>query len=378
MPFYYHLDGRKPDDKRTAERLLRLKQGFSEEKLPQKTVAETLLLATWNIREFESGKYGKRAFEPLYYIAEIISRFDLVAVQEVRDDLSSLTRVMKYLGGWWKFLLTDVTEGQQGKRERMAFIYDSSKISFGGLASEIVIPPSKKKGMALNPARQLARTPFMVGFRAGWFKFTICTTHILYGKAVAESPEREEEIRVLAKFLADRAGERYAWSKNMILLGDFNIFDTKDKTFQALTGAGFIVPKQIMDKRTNVKGDKHFDQIAFIAPDLQDQLELCSAGIFDYFQYVYLEEDEETYKEAMGREYLEDKNRKKRDAKGRTRYYKDWRTFQMSDHLPLWVELKIDFGEEYLKKKVADRLAPTQTNDPLAPPPPAGTDLDTE
>ena len=28
-----------------------------------------------------------------------------------------------------------------------------------------------------------------------------------------------------------------------------------------------------------------------------------------------------------------------------------WRTFQMSDHLPLWVELKIDFSDQYLKKQ---------------------------
>jgi uncharacterized protein with NRDE domain len=29
-------------------------------------------------------------------------------------------------------------------------------------------------------------------------------------------------------------------------------------------------------------------------------------------------------------------------------YLKKWRTFQMSDHLPLWLELKVDFSSEYL------------------------------
>jgi hypothetical protein len=29
-------------------------------------------------------------------------------------------------------------------------------------------------------------------------------------------------------------------------------------------------------------------------------------------------------------------------------YYVEWRTFQMSDHLPLWVELKSDFSDSYL------------------------------
>jgi exonuclease III len=31
-------------------------------------------------------------------------------------------------------------------------------------------------------------------------------------------------------------------------------------------------------------------------------------------------------------------------------YLSIWRTFQMSDHLPLWVELKIDFSNQYFGK----------------------------
>lgn len=50
---------------------------------------------------------------------------------------------------------------------------------------------------------------------------------------------------MLAEFLADRARERYAWSKNMILLKDFNIFNTSDQTLKAITDAGFVVPKQL-------------------------------------------------------------------------------------------------------------------------------------
>jgi len=29
-------------------------------------------------------------------------------------------------------------------------------------------------------------------------------------------------------------------------------------------------------------------------------------------------------------------------------YLNEWRTFQLSDHLPLWVELDVDFAEDYL------------------------------
>jgi endonuclease/exonuclease/phosphatase family metal-dependent hydrolase len=348
MPIYRSIDASKEYERRIAEGLLNLKEAFEKVGLPERNLSDTLLLATWNIREFDSTKYGMRGREPIFYIAEIIDRFDLVAVQEVRDDLTALNKLMDYLGGWWKYVLTDVTEGTQGNRERMAFLYDSRKIRFGGLAGEIVVPTTKK----LEPAKQLARTPFVVGLQAGWFKFTICTTHILYGKAKAEDPNRLEEIRVLAEFLADRARERYAWSKNMILLGDFNIFDTSDQTLEAITDAGFIVPKQLQKLPSNAPQTKHYDQIAFIAPEVQDQLELSRSGVFNFYDCVYHKEDETLYMEDMGKAYTETKEGKKRDEKARSTYYNTWRTFQMSDHLPMWIELKIDFGKQYLKRKL--------------------------
>lgn len=49
-----------------------------------------MLIATWNIREFDKPSYGKRADEMICYIAEIIGRFDLVAVQEVSENLEGL------------------------------------------------------------------------------------------------------------------------------------------------------------------------------------------------------------------------------------------------------------------------------------------------
>jgi endonuclease/exonuclease/phosphatase family metal-dependent hydrolase len=353
MVFYNRIKSNTTDGKRTAERLLRLREALQRE-IPQRDIAGSLVLASWNIREFDSAAYGARKDEPLYYIAEIIDHFDLVAVQEVRDDLTALERLMDLLGWWWNYLLTDVTEGDPGNRERMAFLYDSRKVRFGGLAGEVVIPPSEKEedGKTLEPAKQLARTPYITGFGVDWFKCQICTTHILYGEGVAEDPDRLEEIRVLARFLADRAKEEHAWAKNMILLGDFNIFDTSDQTMQAILEAGFTIPEKLQGHPSNAPKTRHYDQIAFIAPELEDRLELSEAGVFDYYQYVYREEDEPLYVEDMGEAYLRKADGTERTKQGRTSYYRTyWRTYQMSDHLPMWIELKTDFGEEYLKGK---------------------------
>jgi hypothetical protein len=45
---------------------------------------------------------------------------------------------------------------------------------------------------------------------------------------------------------------------------------------------------------------------------------------------------------------------KARDAAGKRTYYRSyWRTYQMSDHLPLWIKLQTDFSQRYLETKAA-------------------------
>lgn len=60
----------------------------------------SLLLATWNIRDFDSNKFawGPRLPETFYYLAEMISCFDLVAIQEVNEDLGPFRKLMRISG----------------------------------------------------------------------------------------------------------------------------------------------------------------------------------------------------------------------------------------------------------------------------------------
>jgi hypothetical protein len=79
MPYYHSLKNlNKVERLRTINNLLKLRSQLDRD-IPQKTATNMLLLATWNIREFGDN----RRKESLFYLAEIISRFDLVAVQEV-------------------------------------------------------------------------------------------------------------------------------------------------------------------------------------------------------------------------------------------------------------------------------------------------------
>ncbi|MEL6257620.1 MAG: endonuclease/exonuclease/phosphatase family protein, partial [Pseudomonadota bacterium] len=235
MPYYGDL--RDPDlfsvDEKdwVSRRLLDLRAELkapAPDGVPKKTTDGSIVIGTWNIRDFDNNKFrhGPRRRESFFYIAEVIAAFDIVAIQEINEDLTPLKRVMKILGPDWDFIATDVTVGASGNRERMAFVYDKRKVQFRNVAGEIVLPKHK----LLPDEQQFARTPFMVSFQAGWFKFSLCTVHIYFGSHDKQSEgyqRRVAEIEYIAKEMADRAQRD---GENYILLGDFNIKNTMDET----------------------------------------------------------------------------------------------------------------------------------------------------
>ena len=372
MPLFYDLDGLGADTARVAERLAALRKAMQkhptipDRSIPGKNSSDTLLLATWNIKEFDGGDADARTGESYWYIAEIISHFDLVAIQEVGANLDGLEKLKRRLGGTWRYVVSDVTEGKAGNYERLAFLFDRRKIRFSGVAGEIVIPPVEDAhGNKIAPADQLARTPTIVGFEAGWFRFMMSTVHIVWGKGVEGHPDRVAEIQAIASFLKERSEDVNAWSHNMLLLGDFNIFsaDTSNAAYAAVIDNGFVIPKSLQEiPPTNVGAQPRFyDQIALRTR--ANNLEPTGrGGVFDFFEAVYRDADYDAYVAAMmdGRAEDDPQNKLSFNTKGvlrnedqRRAYYRNhWRRRQMSDHLPMWLELKIDFGENYLQKRI--------------------------
>ena len=314
---------------RTIDRLLALRAGLAKD-VSLGNKQESFHLATWNIRDFGGHRLNPspRTPECFLYIAEVISAFDLVAVQEVNEDMTDFHAVMHLLGPHWNYVVTD----QSGNMERLAFVYDTRKILFRHIAGEIVLPAKKGK----QPI-QFNRTPYLVAFQAGWFKFNICTVHIYYGSA-KDTTQRKREISDIAKFFSDRQkkdGETY------ILLGDFNILNPDDPTMKALLGGGFEVRPELR-KPTALASANYYDQIALRTQE--KQFELRNSGCFHWQEYVYRDADYATYKELMPKKTASNKA-----AKNDLAAYRKWRTWQMSDHLPLWAEIKTDFTDAYLQ-----------------------------
>ena len=74
--------------------------------IPDKT-DDNLLTATWNIRSYASltrkwtasgNDSPKRDLRGLRAIIEILSRFDVIAIQELKDDLGALRDTIRFLG----------------------------------------------------------------------------------------------------------------------------------------------------------------------------------------------------------------------------------------------------------------------------------------
>lgn len=353
--------------KRCAGRLLTIRERLKD--LRKRKNDSSLLLATWNIRDFDSNKFkwGPRLPESLYYLAEMISHFDLVAVQEVNRDLKPLLDLMDILGREWDYIVTDTTAGISGNAERMAFLYNTEKVWFRKIAGEIVLPDGQlvvtsktKKNEdgtveAEEVKNQFARTPFLVAFQSGWFKFCLCTVHIYFGsESGAKLKRRVDEIERLVKFFAARQDkenrqtrDRLGNVENYILLGDFNVVSPEHKTMQALKSHGFVVPDNIDGDKVRSDDGHYYDQIAARVKD--SRFKVVGGGMIDMFADVFRDDDED--RKLYGK-FVPKKDPEKDEnyaAKTAEKRYAKWRTWQMSDHAPLWIEIETDYSEHYLK-----------------------------
>jgi len=352
---------------RAIDRLLALRAALDDPGtgVPPRSM-NTLLLGTWNIREFDSDNWGTRLPESYAYMAEIIDRFDLVAVQEVREDLQALERLMHRLGKHWAYLVSDVADKARtaGNGERLAYLYDTRKVRFLGQTGELVLPPLKVKtkdasGKTVTqivPAEQAARTPLMAAFQVGWTKFVLTTVHIVWGSDQANPPNRVEEIRAIANFLKERSDTPTEPIHNFVVLGDFNIFAGGDATLAALESGGFTIPDAIKQADgSNIKRNRKYDQIAF--RHRPERFEHTGrAGVFDYYPHVFTGDDRPAYRPYIDRYIAERRAHNKKtpkepkDDKAAATQYGAWRTHQMSDHLPLWAEFRVDFANTYLNE----------------------------
>jgi endonuclease/exonuclease/phosphatase family metal-dependent hydrolase len=198
-----HLTGFKPKSY-TDNSALHGKQGLdNEQQADERLKKSEFLLASWNIRNISKSK----SEEKLQKILDIFTRFDLVAVQEVRD-VEVLETMLKLLGNNWSYRVSGQV-GTAKHKERYAFFWRTSAVQ---LISEPALLNEETKDY-------FVREPFIGYFRAGVFDFVLATVHIVWGDSIAG---RREEIKQLDKVLL-AISDAAKSEKDIILCGDFNM-----------------------------------------------------------------------------------------------------------------------------------------------------------
>ncbi len=277
-----------------------------------------MLLATWNIANF--GAQERRATE-FQLIAEVLSWFDVAAIQECRENFSHLAQVHSHLPASYRLLFTDTA----GNDERMAFVYDSSKLRLLEKVGEISIPPSDLGFIKLPGVTQLFRgfdrNPYLATFKIGQTDFMFVNVHLYFGSAQsADTQRRSLETFAVARWADQRRKSAFAFTKEIIALGDFNMPKAMpgDPVFEALTAKGLELPDHSSIIGSSIASDAQYDQVAFFPGSTATKF-TGKKGVFDYDKVVFPDLWE---------------SRGQSDFNAYLRYY-------LSDHRPMWVEFNV-------------------------------------
>ena len=254
----------------------------------------SLILSSFNIRKL--GDVDNKTDGAFDLIARFIAQCDLIAVQEVLEDLSALKHVValasNIAGEPFEFIASDITGGRGATGssvERLAFVYRKSRVTQGNVAADLSFDrgyildelydkradfiaaadayaaeyaekrtayeakaaaaaaagkrkPSFRKPIFVAPAfLDFIRTPHVVSFDIGGganpYRIMAVNAHLLYGDKSKQAEERKREFEALLTWLLIRAAKHKSEYQDFILLGDLNLSFSKPEIQRPLIHA---------------------------------------------------------------------------------------------------------------------------------------------
>lgn len=281
--------------------------------LPDKTNGR-LLLCTWNIANLG---LHQRSEDHYRLIAEIMSWFDIIAVQEVHDNLIGLFQIESFIGSEYNLIFSD----KGGNDERAAYFYDSNKIQQLQMTAELAIAPAEKRWIKLptvtSEFQGFDRNPYIATFNFRNTGMTLLNCHLYFGSSSSTNMQRRAlEAYAVGRYADLRRDDRHVYMKNIIALGDFNIpmAQKGDPIFDALSKRGLTVPEHSTRLGSSIHTDAQYDQVAFF-PNIKRKIK--DSGVYDY--------DAKIFSDLW--------DQRPTDFKNYCRYY-------ISDHRPMWVQLE--------------------------------------
>lgn len=276
-----------------------------------------LVLATWNIANLG---VQNRLESDYKLIAEMISWFDFVAVQEVNDNLRGVVAIRDQLPSNYELLFSDAS----GNQERQAFLYDRTKVSQLNEVGRLSIPPSQTKQIKL-PGTTIVfpgfdRGPYLGSFQSGKFRFMLVNVHLYFGSDKPNDIERRTlETFAVAWWANRRRNDKNSYVTDTIPLGDFNLPKAVkgDPIYDALTRRGLEIPEHTSQIGSAIASDNHYDQIAFFPGSTHDRF-TGAMNVFDFDGALF----KDLYETRPLKQFLA------------------YSRFHISDHRPLWAEFK--------------------------------------
>jgi len=275
----------------------------------------SLLLATWNIANLG---VQDRLDTDYRLMAEIIGWFDLVAVQEVNDNLRGIEAIHDHLPARYQLLFSDAS----GNQERQAFLFDGTKVSRLREIGRLSIPPSSTKQIKVPGTTTdfpgFDRGPYLGSFESGAFRFLLANVHLFFGSPQKADMERRiQETYAVAWWANKRRTDPNTYVPDTIPLGDFNLPKAVkgDPIYDALTRRGLEIPAHTSQIGSAIASDSHFDQIAFFPGDTKDRF-TGQMNVFDFDGALFAD----LYAQRGIQPYL------------------SYARYHISDHRPLWAE----------------------------------------
>lgn len=300
--------------------LLSLRQHQVHRGIPEKR-PDNMLLASWNLCNLGDVNQQRQTSD-LALMAEILRPFDLIAVQEIKDDFRQFRDLVHLMGPQFDFMITD----KAGNDERLGFIFDTNRVQRLQLVGELVVRPDKKAWLKVRYKNKqylakftgFNRNPYIASFRSGQFAFTLTNVHILYGRGRPGYLRRVAEVYKLASWAHKRVTEKYerTFDHDIILIGDFNIpkATTTDAVGKQLMRYGMHLTLYGSQTGSNLAGTDHFDQIAFHPGHTGAKFNRVS-GVFDFDKALFSVIHQ-----------------------GHNQHFKKFTSYHISDHRLIWSE----------------------------------------
>ncbi|KAM4697739.1 deoxyribonuclease-1-like 2 [Rhinophrynus dorsalis] len=249
--------------------------------------ASALLIGAFNIRAFGDSKMKNP--EVCEVIIKVLTRYDIVLVQEVRDtDLSAVKILMQKLnsldsGDEYAYVVSD-TLGRDSYTERYLFIYRTDKVSMQDCYHY-------HDHNMYTGEDTFSREPFVVMFNAPG---TVIENFVLIPLHSAPK-DAVREVDCLHDVYEDI---RDKWqTDNMIFLGDFNaacsyVTSSDWDNIRLWTNEAFVWLINDSVDTTVGNSDCAYDRIVVCGSTLQDAIVPDSAKVFNFQKKYKLTQEE--------------------------------------------------------------------------------------